>query len=54
MFKVGDRVFVYMPVECLGKAYKFVRPFKGPYHILKMFDNGAEVKLIEKTQAEAN
>ena len=47
---MGDRVYVYMPAERLGKAYKFARPFKGPYRILTMFDNGAEVKLIEKLQ----
>ena len=52
-FNVGDRVFVYMPVEFLEKAYKFARPFKGPYRILTMFDSGAEVKLIEKLQADA-
>ena len=47
-FKVGDHVYVYMPAEHLGKAYKSARHFKGPYRILAMFDNGAEVKLIEK------
>ena len=30
-FKVGDRVFVYMPAAKATKAYKFARPFHGPY-----------------------
>ena len=50
-FQVGECVFVYMPTERLGKAHKFARPFRGPYRIMNLFDNGAEVKLIEKPQA---
>ena len=53
-FKVGDRVFVFMPAERLGKSHKFARPFKGPYRILAMFKNGAEVKLIESPQLQCN
>ena len=30
-FKVGDRVFVYMPAAKATKAYKFARPLHGPY-----------------------
>ena len=52
-FKVGERVFVYMPAELRGKAYKFARPFRGPYHILRLFENGAEVRLIEKPKADS-
>ena len=44
---------MYMPAERLGKAYNFEIPFKRPYRILTMFDNGAEVKLIERPQADA-
>ncbi len=47
-FQVGDRVFVFMPGEKLGKAHRLARPFKGPYRIVAMYDNGAEVKLIDK------
>jgi len=41
----GDRVVLYSPAEKCGKAYKFVRPFKGPYHVVKML-NAAELSLI--------
>ena len=43
VFYPGDRVFVYMPQEKLGKAYKFARPFHGPYRVKEVFDNGVEV-----------
>ena len=42
----GDRVFVYSPAERSGKAYKFARPFKGPYRVMKMLPSGAELSLI--------
>ena len=42
----GDRVFVYSPTEKKGKAYKFARPFKGSYRVMKMLPNGAELSLI--------
>ena len=43
---------VYFPSECLGKAYKFSRPFRGPYQVIKLFPNGAEVTSLDdhKTQ----
>ena len=40
---VGDKVMVYFPSERLGKAYKFSRPFRGPYQVDRVFPNGAEV-----------
>ena len=40
-----------MPADCLGNAYRFARPFKGPYQIIRLFVNGAEVILISKPQA---
>ena len=44
----GDRVFVYMPAAKCGKAHKFARPFSGPYCVIELFNNGAEVNLIAK------
>ena len=44
-------MYVHMPADCLGKAFKFIRPFKGPYRIIRLFANDAEVKLINKPQA---
>ena len=31
-----------------GKAYKFAHPFKGPYRVVKLFPNGAELSLVDK------
>ena len=42
----GDRVFVYSPAERSDKAYKFARPFKGPYRVVKMLPSGAELPMI--------
>ena len=39
-FKVGDRVFVYMPAAKACKAYKFARPFYGPYRIVGQSETG--------------
>ncbi len=47
-FQVDDRVFVYMPGEKLGKVHKLARPFREPYSIVTVYDNGAEVRLIDK------
>ena len=43
---VGDQVFVYIPGEKIGKAYKFACPYKGPYRVLKLYGNGAQVELV--------
>jgi len=40
---VGDHVFVYMPPAKSTKGHKFAQPFHGPYHVLKIYDNGVEV-----------
>lgn len=42
----GDRVFVYSPAEKITKAHKFSRPFKGPFRVKKVFDNGVELLKI--------
>ena len=44
----GDRVFVHSPAEKCGKAYKFARPFKGLYRVVKLFPNEAELSLVDK------
>ena len=51
-FKVGDRVFVYMPAAKATKAYKFARSFHGLYRIIEQSDTGVVVSLIDKQQAE--
>ena len=47
-FAIGDRVFVYKPSTKTGKAYKFAKPFHGPYRILTLHEGGADVVLIER------
>ena len=44
----GDRVFLYTPAERTGKAYKFARPFKGPYRVKSVIGNGVELLSIGK------
>ena len=51
--RIGDHVFVYTPNEKIGKAYKFACPYKGPYRVLKLFDNGVEVKLVSKSNSQS-
>ena len=48
----GDRVFVYMLAAKATKAYKFARPFHGPYRIIEQSDTGVVVRQIDKPQAE--
>ena len=42
-FSVGDRVFVYVPAAKACKAYKFARPFHGPYRIIEQNEIGVVV-----------
>ena len=45
---VGNRVMICMPAEAQGKTRKLARPFHGPYRILSLTSNNAEVVLVEK------
>ena len=49
-FAEGDRVFVFKPAAKSGKAYKFARPFHGPYRIVKLYDNGVDVWPVDRPQ----
>jgi len=49
-YHVGDRVFVHMPGDVRGKAWKFARPFHGPYRILELTPTNASVRLVDKPQ----
>ena len=46
--RVGDRVMVYMPGEVKGKAWKFARPYYGPYRLLSITPTNAEVRLVDR------
>ena len=49
-YRVGDRVFVHMPGDVSGKAWKFARPFHGPYRILELTPTNASVRLVNRPQ----
>ena len=47
-FRVGDRVFVFIPAMKSGPAHKLACPYKGPYRIIELYPNGAELVLIRR------
>ena len=51
-FQVGEQVFVLMPALRSGPAYKLSRPYKGPYRILRLYPNGADLQSIEHPWAQ--
>ena len=52
VFRVGDRVFLHKSSAKVGKAYKFARPFHGPYRILELTPNDARLTPVDKPQEE--
>ena len=51
-FKVGERVFVYMPAAEQGEAYRLAKKFRGPFCILAIYNNG--LKLASSTGQGVN
>jgi len=51
--KLGDKVFVYMPATKTGPAYKLAQPYKGPYRVVKNYDNGVELQSVEHPRAKS-
>lgn len=51
-FCVGDRVFIYMPSAKKGKAYKFARPFHGPFRVVELTTNDAKVCPVNRPKAD--
>jgi len=43
---------VYMPTSRQREGSKFSEPFDGPFEVLSLFDNGAELKNINKPRSE--
>ena len=33
-----------------GKAHKFARPFRGPHRIVNLYDNGADIRPVDRPQ----
>lgn len=52
-FRIGERVFVYMPQEKACKAYKFARPFHGPYRVAEVLDTGLLVRPVGHPEQES-
>ena len=50
-FEEGERVFVFMPAVKSGKAYKLARPFHGPYRVVRVVENGVEVRPVHQPNA---
>ena len=44
-------MFVFMPAASSGKAYKLSRPFHGPYHVIRVHENGVEVRPVDQPRA---
>ena len=44
---------VFMPFECQEKERKLARPFHGPYHVVAVSINTAEVQLIDLPNGES-
>ena len=51
-FSEGDVVFLYDPSLKTGKAYKFAKPFRGPYKIVHLVKGGAEIQLVAKPKSK--
>ncbi len=45
-FGLGEKVFLSLPALKTGPWRKLARPFKGPYEIVKLYPNGAEIRLV--------
>ena len=45
--KVADRVMIHMPGEVKGRAWKFARPFRGPYRVISVTPTNVEAQLVD-------
>ena len=50
--KVNDGVMVHFPSAAQGKAWKLARPYFGPYQIISLTPNNAEVQLVDQPDGE--
>jgi hypothetical protein len=51
-FKLCDRVYVFMPATKTGPAYKLALQYKGPYCVVQLYENGAELQMIYHPRAQ--
>ena len=52
-FQVGDRVFLFKPVDKTGPLRKFARPYHGPFRVMEMDVNTARIRRIDKPEEDA-
>ena len=52
-YRVGDRVFLYTPSVKSGPAYKFARPFQGPYRIVAIDNNVVDIRRVDHPSGTA-
>ena len=41
-------MFLYVPSEKSGQAYKFAKSYRGPYQIVVLYENGADLRLVSQ------
>ena len=41
-----------MPASRQGEAYKFSKPFEGPFRVVQLCDNGADLKSTDKSKSK--
>lgn len=49
-YKIGERVFIYMPAAKTGPSYKLARPYHGPYRITASHETGIEATPVDRPQ----
>ena len=52
-FTVGDRVFLFKPVEKIGEVRKLSRPYHGSYRVVQLDTNTAHIRRVDCPQEDA-
>lgn len=50
--KLSKEYFLYTPSAKSRQSYKFALPYKGPFHVLVVKDNVAEIQNVDRPTAE--
>ena len=41
-------MFLFVPSIKQGKAHNFARPFRGPYRVVSLYENGADIRPVDR------
>ena len=52
-FRIGERMFLFKPADKTRQAWKFSRPFHGPFRIVHLDSNTARIKRTDRLEEEA-